>query len=95
MDIRLVEREPDQALDQVGTGRALAPLDADTLRLTDAYWRAANYLSVGQLYLYDNPLLREPLTLDHVSVTTPSLAVTPIWAAVMLGSQRNSARTAS
>jgi xylulose-5-phosphate/fructose-6-phosphate phosphoketolase len=32
----------------------------------DAYWRAANYLSVGQIYLYDNPLLREPLTLSHV-----------------------------
>lgn len=32
----------------------------------DAYWRAANYLSVGQLYLYDNPLLREPLSLAHV-----------------------------
>jgi len=32
----------------------------------DAYWRAANYLSVGQIYLYDNPLLREPLKLAHV-----------------------------
>jgi len=32
----------------------------------DAYWRAANYLSVGQLYLYDNPLLREPLKLTHI-----------------------------
>ena len=41
----------------------LAP---DLLRNMDAYWRAANYLSVGQLYLYDNPLLREPLTLAHV-----------------------------
>ncbi len=37
-----------------------------TLSLIDAYWRAANYLSVGQLYLYDNPLLREPLQLAHV-----------------------------
>src|SRR5271166_4263786 len=34
--------------------------------LMDAYWRAANYLSVGQIYLYDNPLLREPLQLAHV-----------------------------
>ncbi len=41
-------------------------LAADELRLTHAYWRAANYLSVGQMYLYDNPLLRVPLTLDHV-----------------------------
>ena len=38
----------------------------DELRRMDAYWRAANYLSVGQIYLYDNPLLREPLTLAHV-----------------------------
>lgn len=42
------------------------PLDAAALHLIDAYWRAANYLSVGQLYLYDNPLLHEPLTLAHV-----------------------------
>ena len=32
----------------------------------DAYWRAANYLSAGQLYLLDNPLLREPLTMDQI-----------------------------
>jgi xylulose-5-phosphate/fructose-6-phosphate phosphoketolase len=32
----------------------------------DAYWRAANYLSVGQIYLYDNPLLKRPLTLADV-----------------------------
>ena len=37
------------------------PLSADELRRLDAYWRAANYLSVGQVYLLDNPLLREPL----------------------------------
>ena len=41
-------------------------LGLDELRRMDAYWRAANYLSVGQIYLYDNPLLREPLTLAHV-----------------------------
>ncbi|MGH9820426.1 MAG: phosphoketolase, partial [Pyrinomonadaceae bacterium] len=48
--------------------------------LMHAYWRAANYLSVGQIYLYDNPLLREPLTLAHVKPrllghwgTTPGL----------------------
>jgi xylulose-5-phosphate/fructose-6-phosphate phosphoketolase len=41
-------------------------LGSDELRRINAYWRAANYLSVGQIYLYDNPLLREPLTLDHV-----------------------------
>jgi xylulose-5-phosphate/fructose-6-phosphate phosphoketolase len=41
-------------------------LGPEELRRTNAYWRAANYLAVGQLYLYDNPLLREPLTLAHV-----------------------------
>ena len=32
----------------------------------DAYWRAANYLSVGQIYLYDNPLLKQPLSKEHI-----------------------------
>ena len=48
--------------------------------LMDAYWRAANYLSVGQIYLYDNPLLKQPLTNEHVKPrllghwgTTPGL----------------------
>jgi xylulose-5-phosphate/fructose-6-phosphate phosphoketolase len=41
-------------------------LDPSELALMDAYWRAANYLSVGQIYLYDNPMLREPLKLAHV-----------------------------
>jgi xylulose-5-phosphate/fructose-6-phosphate phosphoketolase len=52
----------------------------DDLRLLDAYWRAANYLSVGQIYLLDNPLLREPLRAEHVKPrllghwgTTPGL----------------------
>jgi len=46
---------------------AVAPtLDAELARKMDAYWRAANYLSVGQIYLCDNPLLKEPLTLAHV-----------------------------
>ncbi len=43
-----------------------AALSAEELRLLDAYWRAANYLSVGQVYLLDNPLLREPLEAEHV-----------------------------
>src|SRR2546425_1062442 len=42
------------------------PLSPDELRRVHAYWRAANYLSVGQIYLYDNPLLREPLKAEHV-----------------------------
>ncbi len=46
-----------------GAAQALSP---EMMRKIDAYWRAANYLSVGQIYLYDNPLLKEPLTLKHV-----------------------------
>src|SRR5512140_1481338 len=42
------------------------PLSKELLRKMNAYWRAANYLSVGQLYLCHNPLLREPLKLSHV-----------------------------
>src|SRR5947208_7678951 len=42
------------------------PLSDELLRRMDAYWRAANYLAVGQIYLLDNPLLREPLRIEHV-----------------------------
>jgi xylulose-5-phosphate/fructose-6-phosphate phosphoketolase len=56
------------------------PLPNDLVRKMDAYWRAANYLSVGQIYLYDNPLLKKPLTLKHIKPrllghfgTTPGL----------------------
>jgi len=55
-------------------------LSRDELSAMDAYWRAANYLSVGQIYLRDNPLLRQPLTSEHVKArllghwgTTPGL----------------------
>jgi hypothetical protein len=41
-------------------------LSSELPRKLDAFWRAANYLSVGQIYLYDNPLLRRPLTLADV-----------------------------
>lgn len=51
--------------DQSGA-RSAKPLSAEELRLIDAYWRAANYLSVGQIYLLDNPLLEKPLTADDV-----------------------------
>ena len=57
-----------------------APLSDDELRRMHAWWRAANYLSVGQIYLLDNPLLREPLALEHIKPrllghwgTTPGL----------------------
>lgn len=43
-----------------------APLNSDELSAIDAYWRAANYVSVGQIYLQNNPLLKEPLQLNHV-----------------------------
>lgn len=56
------------------------PLNPEMLKKLDAYWRAANYLSVGQIYLYDNPLLRQPLTREHIKPrllghwgTTPGL----------------------
>jgi xylulose-5-phosphate/fructose-6-phosphate phosphoketolase len=55
-------------------------LSKEDVRKLDAYWRAANYLSAGQIYLYDNPLLTEPLTLEHIKPrllghwgTTPGL----------------------
>jgi xylulose-5-phosphate/fructose-6-phosphate phosphoketolase len=56
------------------------PLSSDELARVHAYWRAANYLSVGQIYLLDNPLLREPLRIEHIKPrllghwgTTPGL----------------------
>jgi xylulose-5-phosphate/fructose-6-phosphate phosphoketolase len=59
---------------------ATKPLSPELLRQMDAYWRAANYLSVGQIYLYDNPLLKEPLKREHIKPrllghwgTTPGL----------------------
>lgn len=45
------------------------PLSPDLLSRMNAYWRAANYLSVGQIYLYDNPLLKRPLELSHIKPT--------------------------
>src|SRR5487761_335303 len=69
----------DTRMNEIITARALqnrkdhdpalkgpATLGPDLLRRMNAYWRAANYLSVGQIYLYDNPLLKEPLKLSHV-----------------------------
>ena len=50
-----------------GTKTAAAgPLSADELRKMDAYWRASNYVAVGQIYLLDNPLLKEPLKREHI-----------------------------
>src|ERR1700727_3879370 len=62
------------------TATETGPLTAAELDLIDAWWRAANYLSVGQIYLLANPLLREPLLPEHVKPrllghwgTTPGL----------------------
>src|SRR5262245_52063450 len=70
-----VERESSSA-----AVSAKGALDDDLLRKMDAWWRAANYLSVGQTYLYDNPLLKEPLRKEHIKPrlvghwgTTPGL----------------------
>jgi xylulose-5-phosphate/fructose-6-phosphate phosphoketolase len=72
------------ALDTATAGAAARASD-DELAQIDAWWRAANYLSVGQIYLLDNPLLREPLAPDHVKPrllghwgTTPGLNL--LWA---------------
>ena len=66
-----------QTAKQQTTHTATSP---ELLRKMDAYWRAANYLSVGQIYLYDNALLKEPLTIKHIKPrllghwgTTPGL----------------------
>ncbi|HEY2725234.1 MAG TPA: phosphoketolase family protein [Pseudonocardiaceae bacterium] len=74
---------PDTDGSAVGT--AVAPRAGDRWRALDAWWRAANYLAVGQIYLMDNPLLREPLRAEHVKPrllghwgTTPGL--TFLWA---------------
>jgi xylulose-5-phosphate/fructose-6-phosphate phosphoketolase len=65
MDLHALERVPPVLVD-VSAAPSEPCLGSEELRLTHAYWRAANYLSVGQIYLYDNPLLRAPLTLAHV-----------------------------
>ena len=65
----------------MGTTRANDELaDTDDLNLLDCYWRAANYLSVDQIYLLDNPLLQDPLRSEHIKPrllghwgTTPGL----------------------
>src|SRR6185437_14549159 len=67
----------DQSVDELAAAKALSD---EQLRLMDAWWRAANYLSIGQIYLHDNPLLKEELTLQHIKPrllghwgTTPGL----------------------
>jgi xylulose-5-phosphate/fructose-6-phosphate phosphoketolase len=71
---------PATAAGSAKTIEAILPLSSEDLRKVHAYWRAANYLSAGQIYLYDNPLLRESLQLKHLKPrllghwgTTPGL----------------------
>jgi len=71
---------PVATADRASLSVSNQPLSPEELRKMHAYWRAANYLSVGQIYLYANPLLREPLKLEHVKPrllghwgTTPGL----------------------
>ncbi|MGN6673414.1 MAG: hypothetical protein ACTHMA_08935, partial [Thermomicrobiales bacterium] len=67
---------------QQPTGPASGPLAADERALLDRYWRAANYLTVGQIDLQDNPLLREPLRAEQIKPrllghwgTSPGLSI--------------------
>ena len=67
MDAVISAREPQNRSDHNPSPDRQATLGSDELRRMNAYWRAANYLSVGQIYLYDNPLLKEPLKLSCAS----------------------------
>ena len=64
MNVPVLPRDVPVPEDSSAKGQGA--LDTHECQQLDAYWRAANYLSVGQIYLYANPLLREPLTLAHV-----------------------------
>ena len=66
MDAPTPTRERHDRNGAAGKPNTGPTLGVDELRRTNAYWRAANYLSVGQIYLYGNPLLREPLTMAHI-----------------------------
>jgi xylulose-5-phosphate/fructose-6-phosphate phosphoketolase len=66
MSIEVMEPEINGRTGNPRTPKPFGPLSPDLLRKMNAYWRAANYLSVGQIYLYDNPLLKKPLTMAHV-----------------------------
>jgi xylulose-5-phosphate/fructose-6-phosphate phosphoketolase len=66
MNVPVSTRELRLVEDAHPLAKAQVPLESHEWRQIDAYWRAANYLSVGQIYLYENPMLREPLTLANV-----------------------------
>src|SRR5664280_3489528 len=62
---KLLDKKPG-AMNKKELTKNANTLTPELLHQMDAYWRAANYVSVGQIYLYDNPLLKEPLKLSHV-----------------------------
>jgi xylulose-5-phosphate/fructose-6-phosphate phosphoketolase len=66
MDTIILPAEPSKHSEHHDVAGGKATLGAEELRRIHAYWRAANYISVGQIYLYDNPLLKEKLTIAHV-----------------------------
>jgi xylulose-5-phosphate/fructose-6-phosphate phosphoketolase len=69
---------PDGALSAYGRARSTvegSPLSPDELRKVGAYWRASLYLCLGMLYLKANPLLREPLTLEHIKPRLPNAVI--------------------
>ena len=75
-----ISMTPEASADYAKVSDDSQPLSPEELHKMNAYWRAANYLSVGQIYLYANPMLREPIKLDHVKPrllghwgTTPGL----------------------
>jgi len=75
-----ISMTPVASADSAKLSASSQPLSPEELRKMNAYWCAANYLSVGQIYLYANPLLREPLKLEHIKPrllghwgTTPGL----------------------
>ena len=75
-----MDEAADSITKQMHEGAVSGALSEQMLQRMDAYWRAANYLAVGQIYLHDNPLLRQPLTTEHIKPrllghwgTTPGL----------------------
>ena len=84
-------RISSSALKKLTTTRAPStangPLDAVLLRKIDAWWRAANYLSVGQTYLYDNPLLNQPL--DNPAIDAAIIQYVSTFVPKMTGQNYN------
>src|SRR5262249_26130728 len=76
----MVQETADVEMKRSVAAATPGPLPREELAVLDAYWRASNYLSVGQIYLYDNPLLKKPLQREHIKPrllghwgTTPGL----------------------